>query len=52
MMEAVEFEREVTFVAQAVSLTQECFDLVVDAFHAAVADPVVPPVENAPRVQA
>ena len=44
-MEAIEFEGEITFVAQAVSLAQERFDLFVDAFHPAVADPVFPPVE-------
>ena len=50
-MKAIEFESEVAFVAQAVSLAQQRYDLVVDAFHPAVADPVFPPVKNAARVQ-
>ena len=43
MMKAEESKNEVAFVAQTVGLAQECFNLIVDALHAAVVDPVFPP---------
>jgi len=39
MMKAIESENEVSLIAQAISLAQHCFDLVVDAFHPPVVDP-------------
>jgi hypothetical protein len=39
MMKAIESENEVSLIAQAVSLSQQRFDLVVDAFHPPVVDP-------------
>ncbi len=42
-MEAVEFEGEEALIAEAIGLTEEGFDFVVDAFHATIADAVFPP---------
>src|SRR5208337_4612968 len=45
-MEAEKSEDQVTLVTQAVGLPQKRFDLIVDAFHAAIVDPVCPPGED------
>ena len=45
-MKAIESEDEVTLIAQAIGLAQERFDFVVDAFHPAVVDAVLPPVQD------
>jgi hypothetical protein len=52
-MKAIEFESEVALIAQAIGLAQQGFDFVIDAFHAAVVDPMVPPahdVVNGPAI--
>src|ERR1017187_2822309 len=46
IMEAIEFKFEERLVTKAVGLPQEGFDLVVDAFHPAVVDAVLPPVQD------
>ena len=50
MMQAVKFEGEEAFVTEAIGLAEERFDFVVDAFHASVADAVLPPGEDAAGV--
>ena len=50
MMERIQFEGEEAFVAEAIGLAEEGFDFVVDAFHASVADAVLPPGEDAAGV--
>src|ERR1035438_6291168 len=49
-MQAIEFKNEVTLVAQPIGLAQERRDLVVDAFHSAIVDPLLPPGQNAALV--
>jgi hypothetical protein len=46
-MQAIEFENEVTLVAQPVGLAQERLNLIIDAFHPAIVDPLLPPGQNA-----
>src|ERR1039458_591358 len=46
-MEAEKSEDQVTLVTQPIGLSQKSLDLVVDAFHSAVVDPVCPPGEDA-----
>ena len=46
-MKAQKFECEEVFVTQSIGLTKERFDFVVDAFHATVADSVLPPGKDA-----
>jgi hypothetical protein len=46
VMKAIEFENEVTLVTQPIGLSQERLDLVIDAFHSAIADPLLPPRQN------
>ena len=50
MMECIQFEGEDAFVAEAIGLAEEGFDFVVNAIHASVADPVLPPGGNAGRM--
>ena len=50
MMEAIKFAGEEALVAEAIGLAAEGFDFVADAFHAAVADPMFPPGEDAAGV--
>jgi hypothetical protein len=45
-MEAVKFEGEEAFVAEAIGLAEEGFDFVVDAFHASITDAMFPPRES------
>src|ERR1035437_1995228 len=47
VMKTEEPENQVTLVAQTICLAKKCLDLIVDAFHAAVVDPVLPPCKNA-----
>jgi hypothetical protein len=49
-MEVEQAENKEAFVAQAIVLAEHGYDLVIDAFHAAIADAVVPPVEDAAGV--
>src|SRR5512139_3932260 len=46
-MQAIEFEKEVTLVAQPIGLAQERLNLIIDAFHPAIVDPLLPPGQNA-----
>src|ERR1035441_8492829 len=46
-MKTKEPENQVTLVTQTICLAKKCLDLIVDAFHAAVVDPVLPPCKNA-----
>src|SRR5450759_3815572 len=46
-MKTEEPENQVTLVTQTICLAKQCLDLIVDAFHAAVVDPVLPPCKNA-----
>ena len=46
-MEAEKSEDQVTLVTEPIGLPQERLNLVVDAFHSAVVDPVCPPGKNA-----
>src|ERR1035441_10826064 len=50
-MEAIEFKFEERLVTKAVGLPQEGFDLVVDAFHPAVVDAVLPPVQDSTSME-
>jgi hypothetical protein len=43
VMKTEEPENQVTLVTQTICLAKKCLDLIVDAFHAAVVDPVLPP---------
>ena len=43
VMKTEEPENQVTLVAQTICLAKKCLDLIVDAFHAPVVDPVLPP---------
>src|ERR1035441_288983 len=47
VMKTEESENQVTLVTQTIGLAKKCLDLIVDAFHAAVVDPVLPPGKNA-----
>jgi hypothetical protein len=47
VMKTKEPENQVTLVTQTICLAKKCLDLIVDAFHAAVVDPVLPPGKNA-----
>src|SRR5664280_386737 len=47
VMKTEEPENQVTLVTQTICLAEKCLDLIVDAFHAAVVDPVLPPCKNA-----
>src|ERR1035437_4092745 len=47
VMKTEESENQVTLVTQTICLAKKCLDLIVDAFHAAVVDPVLPPCKNA-----
>src|ERR1035438_10537552 len=47
MMKAEKFEGEEAFIAEAIGLTEESFDFVVDAFHASIANAMFPPCEDA-----
>src|ERR1017187_7095510 len=47
VMKTEESENQVTLVTQTICLAKKCLDLIVDAFHAAVVDPVLPPGKNA-----
>src|ERR1035438_8706532 len=47
VMKTKEPENQVTLVTQTICLAKKCLDLIVDAFHAAVVDPVLPPCKNA-----
>src|ERR1039457_33906 len=47
VMQTKEPENQVTLVTQTICLAKKCLDLIVDAFHAAVVDPVLPPCKNA-----
>src|ERR1017187_3444360 len=51
IMEAIEFKFEERLVTKAVGLPQEGFDLVVDAFHPAVVDAVLPPVQDSTSME-
>src|ERR1039457_7589385 len=47
VMKTEEPENQVTLVTQTICLAKKCLDLIVDALHAAVVDPVLPPCKNA-----
>ena len=49
-MKAIEFENEVTLVAQPIGLPHKRLDLVIDTFHSAIVDPLLPPGQNAALV--
>src|ERR1017187_8521393 len=51
IIEAIEFKFEERLVTKAVGLPQEGFDLVVDAFHPAVVDAVLPPVQDSTSME-